>query len=141
MTPKHLASKQWADVRVRLAARLLYCFGCGMSWVDVDVDFAAGRLVGHTAGHVEMCSCSPWAMRLYLAAVPCQRFSVINQGGYQPDLLRTCNHTNIATIQPNPNKKYQHTNLEDSYSPHNSAILPSPPYSPHQQPSIPSHPH
>jgi hypothetical protein len=64
-------------VRVRLAARLLYCFGCGASWADVDVDVASGRLVGHTAGHVEMCSCSPWAMRLYLAVVPCQPIPII----------------------------------------------------------------
>jgi hypothetical protein len=79
MTPKHLASKQWAAVRVRLAARLLYCFGCGASWDEIVVVAAAGRLVGHTAGQVEMCSCSPWAMRLYLAVLVglCQQYSLI----------------------------------------------------------------
>jgi hypothetical protein len=88
MTPKHLASKQWAAVRVRLAARLLYCFGCGASWDEDVVGGVVGRRVGHTAGQVEMCSCSPWAMRLYLAVLAglCQRFSIINQA-FQPNLI------------------------------------------------------
>jgi hypothetical protein len=44
---------------------LSYCFVAGSPADAVD----ASRLVGHTAGQVEMCSCSPCAMRLKRARI------------------------------------------------------------------------
>ena len=147
MTPKHLASKQWAAVRVRLAARLLYCFGCGASWDEVVVG-VAGRLVGHTAGQVEMCSCSPWAMRLYLAVLAGlrQRFSTFNQAFQpKPHHFQKSNHENanpnpgtIPAHGKNKSKRKRHTDPTDSYSPHRSKPQPFLPCLPHQRLSNPS---
>lgn len=71
--PKHLASKQWAAARVRLAETLSYCLPSDVveGELEVVVDAAGGeaRRVGHTAGQLEMWICSPWAMSAKRAVI------------------------------------------------------------------------
>lgn len=61
MTPKHLASKQWAAVRVRFAVRLSYGFPSAFA-------SPPARFVGHAGGQVVKCTCSPCAIKLQRAS-------------------------------------------------------------------------
>lgn len=64
MTPKHLASKQCAAVRVRLAVRLSYGFAAPFS----STPSPPARFVGHAGGQVVRCTCSPCAINAHRAS-------------------------------------------------------------------------
>lgn len=92
---------------MRFAERLLYCFccGCGESACEGEVVVVAfaGRLVGQTAGQVEIWICSPWAMRLYRAVcLLCQRSM---QSSNQTGCRRSSTTTSTNASQPNQDRR------------------------------------